>query len=207
MSRGLNSTSGDADIMANTRIENNTFILSHGGGDIKGSPLKGPPKFPEISSWCQGVRDYLAALEKDAAADKRARRPLEPPIREVEEGDWKPEYTRVKPDPELDSLDIQDAAEYVAASVRVAKELMDKANKAFVKAEKEYKEAHRKWLKWSQLAENFDGAEGNHSEVAELREGDSPGGTVPEDLSGGPDVVQTSDELPPVLPGGGPAEP
>ncbi len=175
--------------MASTRIENNTFILSHNGQDIKGSPLAGPPKFPEISSWCQGVRDYLASLEKDAAADKRARRPLEPPLREVEEGDWKPEYTRVKPDPELDNLDLQDAAEYVSHSMRIAKELMDKANKALVKAEKEYKEAHRKWLKWSQLAENFDGLQSE------------------EDLHSGADEQRTPDELPPVLPGGGTTEP
>lgn len=208
----LTSTSGDADIMSYTRIENNTFVLTHNGEDIKGSPLPGPPRFAEISGWCDGVRNFLASLEAQATADKRKARPLEPGLREVEEGDWKPEYTRVQPDPELDSLDIEEAGEYVASKVRTAKELMDKANKAFVKADKEYRDAHRKWLKWAQLAENFDGAaegddrDGHHPGVAELREGDSAGGTVQEDLHSGADEQRTSDELPSVLPGGGTAE-
>lgn len=149
----LHAESGDSEIMQATTVKNGAFAIVINGEELHGSPLPGQPRAGDIIGWCDGVRNWLATRDKNAQADKRARRGLT-----EEEGGWKPKHEKVKPDPETGEWDLgpampHDPEEYLKEGLQQAKERMDKANAAFVKAQEEYNAAHAAWQKWSKIIE------------------------------------------------------
>lgn len=147
----LGAESGDSEIMQATSVKNGAFSININGEELAGSPLPGQPRAADIIGWCDGVRNYLATKDKQAQADKRARRGLE--------DGWKPKHEKVKPDPETGEWAPSgvptDPEEYLQQGLEKAKERMDAANSEFVKAQAEYNAAHAAWQKWSKLIETL----------------------------------------------------
>lgn len=121
----LSRESGDSEIMQVTVLKDGHFeLLLPDGETLKSAQMTSSPKFAEISSWCDGVRNALASREERRPKQRQASKPAD-----------------------------VGADEYVKTQWEKADALVKTTAEAVKAAEAEYEAAEAEAKKWSKLME------------------------------------------------------